>query len=166
MAEVQKNNPAQAGEMAQRFVQFVMVQAQNILFVLGKIPTPEGDVMPPNLQAAKMLIDQLEMIKIKTQGNLSRQEAKILDDTLANVQLAFVEASGGTPASMMPTRNPGFDLDAMAGPLDGKEDEPSQPKAPASPAAQPAPVAPPPDPAPTPSAEVDEQKKKFFKSYG
>ena len=73
MAELQKNNPALTSEMTKRFVKFVMVQAQNILYVLGRIPTPEGERIPPNLQAAKMMIYHLELIKIKTDGNLTTQ---------------------------------------------------------------------------------------------
>jgi len=59
MAEFQKTNPANSTETTRKFVQFIMVQAQNILYVLGRIPTPEGERLPPNLQAAKMMIDQL-----------------------------------------------------------------------------------------------------------
>ncbi|MFZ5805808.1 MAG: DUF1844 domain-containing protein [Verrucomicrobiota bacterium] len=155
MAEVQKT--VQSGELAQAFIQFVMLQAQNILFVLGKIPTPEGMTMPPNLHAAKMLIDQLEMIKHKTQGNLSKQEEKILDEALSSVQLAFVEVSG-TPASMMPKTS--FNMPSFE-----EEEESSQP--------EPPPVkpshAPSDSPKPQPSEESpasDDDKKKFFKNYG
>src|ERR1700753_2883897 len=103
MAEIEKKNTSIGNaEMAQRFVQFVMMQAQNIYYVLGRIPSPDGRPIPPNLEAAKLLIDQLEMIEEKTNGNLSAQELSILEDALKNVRLAFVEASGGTPASMMP----------------------------------------------------------------
>lgn len=150
-------------EMAQRFVQFVMIQAQNVLYVLGKIPGPDGTAPQPNLEAGKMLIDQLDMIKAKTSGNLSDQESKILKDTLSELQMAFVEASGGTPASMMPDRSPKMDL-----PLDN-HDEPEEP----APSPEPKPE---PSTRPEPSSEgidtgaepkdEDEDKKKFFKSYG
>jgi len=83
--------------------------------------------MQPNLEAGKILIDQLEMIEAKTQGNLSAQESAILEDALKNVRLAFVEVSGGTPASMMPKSNmPEFPLE------DELEDEPA-PRAPEKP---------------------------------
>ena len=154
MAEIQKINPALNSEMTKRFVQFVMVQAQNILYVLGRIPTPEGDRIPPNLQAAKMMIDHLELIRIKTEGNLSPQETKIITEALQQVQLAFVEASGGTPVGMMPDRGPQVDMSA----LEEEEmisEEPST-TAPANAT---------PSPTPTVTAEADE-KKKYFKSYG
>lgn len=153
MAEVQKNNPALNSEMTKRFVQFVMVQAQNILYVLGRIPTPEGERIPPNLQAAKMMIDHLELIRIKTEGNLSTQETKIITEALQQVQLAFVEASGGTPVGMMPDRGPQVDLSEL-------EEEMGADDAPANPTPKPTPDSP-----PTVTAEADE-KKKYFKSYG
>jgi len=154
MAEIQKNNPALNSEMTKRFVQFVMVQAQNILYVLGRIPTPEGDRIPPNLQAAKMMIDHLELIRIKTEGNLSPQETKIITEALQQVQLAFVEASGGTPVGMMPDRGPHVDMSALEEEemISEETPNPTEPKAT-------------PSPAPTVTAEADE-KKKYFKSYG
>ena len=154
MAEIQKINPALNSEMTKRFVQFVMVQAQNILYVLGRIPTPEGDRIPPNLQAAKMMIDHLELIRIKTEGNLSPQETKIITEALQQVQLAFVEASGGTPVGMMPDRGPQVDMSALEEEEMISEETPNttEPKTT-------------PTPAPTVTAEADE-KKKYFKSYG
>ena len=154
MAEIQKNNPALNSEMTKRFVQFVMVQAQNILYVLGRIPTPEGDRIPPNLQAAKMMIDHLELIRIKTEGNLSPQETKIITEALQQVQLAFVEASGGTPVGMMPDRGPQVDMSA----LEEEEMISGEPSTTAPANATPSPT-------PTVTAEADE-KKKYFKSYG
>lgn len=154
MAEIQKNNPALNSEMTKRFVQFVMVQAQNILYVLGRIPTPEGDRIPPNLQAAKMMIDHLELIRIKTEGNLSPQETKIITEALQQVQLAFVEASGGTPVGMMPDRGPQVDMSAL------EEEEMISDET-----SGPAPAKATSSPAPTVTAEADE-KKKYFKSYG
>jgi hypothetical protein len=154
MAELQKNNPALSSEMTKRFVQFVMVQAQNILYVLGRIPTPEGERIPPNLQAAKMMIDHLELIRIKTEGNLTTQETKIISEALQQVQLAFVEASGGTPVGMMPDRGPQVDMSALEEEEIISEETPS----PSAPKATPS-------PAQTVTAEADE-KKKYFKSYG
>jgi hypothetical protein len=155
MAEVQKNNPALSSEMTKRFVQFVMVQAQNILYVLGRIPTPEGDRIPPNLQAAKMMIDHLELIRVKTEGNLSAQETKIITEALQQVQLAFVEASGGTPVGMMPDRGPQVDMSAL-------EEEMMPEEKPAASAHQPKTTATP----PSTDASDAEDKKKYFKSYG
>jgi hypothetical protein len=157
MPEVDKKSSSIGNaELAQRFVQFVMIQVQNIFYVLGRIPSPDGRPMEPNLETGKILIDQLEMIQAKTGGNLSPQESAILDDALKNVRLAFVEVSGGTPASMMPKSNlPEFPL----------EDEDAAPEtAPAPPSEKPKAAAP--VPAAAKPAEDHENKKKFSKTYG
>jgi hypothetical protein len=157
MAELDKQTSAIGNaELAQRFVQFVMMQAQNIFYVLGRIPSPDGRPTPPNLEVAKLLIDQLEMIQEKTRGNLSSQESTILDDALKNVRLAFVESSGGTPASMMPKTNlPDFPLEEEGG---GHAEVAAPPAEKAKPSA--------PAPATAKPAEPEENKKKFTKTYG
>ena len=159
MAELEKQKSAVGNaELAQRFVQFVMVQVQNIFYVLGRIPSPDGRPIPPNLEAGKLLIDQLEMVQEKTRGNLSAQESSILDDALKNVRLAFVEVSGGTPASMMPKPNlPDYPLDEEEGEL--PPEPPSKPAEKAKTATPPAALAAKP-------VEPLENKKKFTKTYG
>jgi hypothetical protein len=110
-----------------------------------------------------MFIDQLETIEYKTKGNLSAQEAKLLQDALAQLRLAFVEASGGTPPSMMPDRGPAYDFPGDDAPLgdDAFEDEPPAAATPPAPAPAPAPASP-----SAPASAPDESKKKFSKSYG
>ncbi|MEY2576611.1 MAG: hypothetical protein QOF80_2098, partial [Verrucomicrobiota bacterium] len=91
MAEVQTNT--QSGEMSQRFIEFVMMQAQNAALFLGQIPNPQTGKGEVNLELAKMFIDQLGMIQDKTRGNLTNEEATVLRNTLSNLQMAFVEVS-------------------------------------------------------------------------
>src|SRR4051794_30166268 len=93
MAEVQTTT--QTGEMAQRFIEFVMMQAQNAALFLGQIPNPQTGEGEVNLELARMFIDQLAMIQEKTRGNLSNEEAAVLRNTLSNLQMAFVEVSQG-----------------------------------------------------------------------
>src|SRR5207253_3322308 len=92
MAEVQKT--VQTGEMTQRFIEFVMMHAQNAALFLGQIPNPKTGQPEINLDLARMFIDQLEMIQEKTRGNLTNEETMVLRNTLCNLQMAFVEASG------------------------------------------------------------------------
>jgi len=145
-------------EMSQRFAQFVMIQAQNILLMLGKIPTPDGEMYPPNFESAKIFIDQLEMIQEKTKGNLTPQESALLEKAMTQVKLAFVESTGGTPHTMMPNR-PMPEMPAMEEEKMEEEPQPpmSQRRASAPEAPSSAPVEP---PAPA------ENKKKFVKKYG
>src|SRR3954464_11921127 len=103
MAEVQTNTQS-LGEMSQRFIEFVMMQAQNAALFLGQIPNPQTGKGEVNLELAKMFIDQLAMIQDKTRGNLTNEEAAVLGNTISNLQMAFVEVTrevkgGGTEAA-------------------------------------------------------------------
>ncbi|MFM8230295.1 MAG: DUF1844 domain-containing protein [Chthoniobacterales bacterium] len=100
MAEVQ--NSPQSGEMTRRFIEFVLMQAQQIALMLGQIPGPDGKPMEANLPVARIFIDQLEMIREKTRGNLSPEESDVLNKVLADLQLAFVEAGQSAPAAPAP----------------------------------------------------------------
>src|SRR5216684_6842144 len=91
MAEVQTST--QSGELSQRFIEFVMMQAQNAALFLGQIPNPQTGKGEVNLELAKMFIDQLGMIQEKTRGNLTNEESTVLRNTLSNLQMAFVEVS-------------------------------------------------------------------------
>ena len=144
MAEVQTNT--QSGEMSQRFIEFVMMQAQNAALFLGQIPNPQTGQGEVNLELAKMFIDQLGMIQEKTRGNLTNEEGAVLRNTLSNLQMAFVEVSQQTRAE-----KPGASPQPEAKP---ETPEPSSPSS-GEKAEEPA----------TPQAE-SESRKKFTKSYG
>jgi hypothetical protein len=145
MAEVQKTT--QSGEMSQRFIEFIVMHAQNAALFLGQIPNPKTGEPEVNLDLARMFIDQLAMIQEKTRGNLTNEETTVLRNTLSNLQMAFVEASAGEPKGA------------------------AQPEAPAAaPPSEPAeqPSAAKPEPSrPVASTEPGtESRKKFTKSYG
>ena len=150
MAEVQKTT--QSGELSQRFIEFVVMHAQNAALFLGQIPNPKTGEGEVNLDLARMFIDQLAMIQEKTRGNLTNEEATILRNTLSNLQMAFVEASGSARPS-------------------GARETAAQPQAPEAgsprkPAKEPSAAQPEPS-APVTSTEPEtESRKKFTKSYG
>lgn len=131
--------------MAQQFIEFVMMQAQNAMLFLGQIPHPQSGQPEVNLDVAKMFINQLVMVREKTRGNLGNDEAGILNNTISSLQMAFVELTqqqgGGKSASIAaePEKEP-----ELAPPAAGGEPATAQ--------------------EPAPSAE--ESKKKFSKSYG
>ena len=146
MAEVQTNT--QTGELAQRFVEFVMMHAQNAALFLGQIPNPKTGEGEVNLELAKLFIDQLAMIQEKTRGNLSNEEAAVLRNALSNLRMAYVEvaqAAGGQPAAQ------------AEGTRSGQAAEP-QPTAEKQ-AGQEQKISAPPE-------SETESKKKFTKSYG
>jgi len=145
MPEVQKT--VQTGEMTQRFIEFVMMHAQNAALFLGQIPNPKTGEAEINLDLARMFIDQLEMIQDKTRGNLTNEETTVLRNALSNLQMAFVEASG------------------VAGPQRAAQPE-TPGRTPSQPAEQPTSAAPE-QSAPVASSDPEqESRKKFTKSYG
>jgi hypothetical protein len=146
MAEVQKTTLS--GELSQRFIEFVVMHAQNAALFLGQIPNPRTGEAEINLDLARMFIDQLAMIQEKTRGNLSSEEAKVLSNALSNLQMAYVEASGGAQAQGAP--------------------QPEAPETAPPPAAAEQTATPKPEPsAPIKSTEPEtESRKKFTKSYG
>jgi hypothetical protein len=121
--------------LSARFAQMVMQQAQMALMLLGKTPHPQTGETVRDLEAARMFIDQLEMIEAKTKGNLNKDEERLLKQNLMALRMAFVEA--------------------VAAPAP----ETAKPEA-----AQPAENKPAPGTAPLPPTE-DESKKKFSKKY-
>ena len=150
MAEVQKTTLS--GELSQRFIEFVVMHAQNAALFLGQIPNPKTGEAEINLDLARMFIDQLAMIQEKTRGNLTSEEAKVLSTALSNLQMAYVEASGGghSPSSRQTTAQPEA---PEAAPQVEPAEEPSanRPEASGS----------------TTSGEPEsESRKKFTKSYG
>jgi hypothetical protein len=76
-----------------RFNDFVLLQAQNAGFFLGQLPNPATGEKQVNLRAAKSVIDSLEMLEIKTEGNLTNEEEKLLSTALANLQPLYEKAS-------------------------------------------------------------------------
>ena len=145
MPEVQKT--VQTGEMTQRFIEFVMMHAQNAALFLGQIPNPKTGEAEINLDLARMFIDQLEMIQEKTRGNLTNEETMVLRNALSNLQMAFVEAS------------------AAAGPQRAPQPESPQSE-PSQTAEQPTSAAPDQTPSVASSEPEPESRKKFTKSYG
>jgi Domain of unknown function (DUF1844) len=137
MAEVQTST--QSGEMSQRFIEFVMMQAQQASLFLGRIPSPHSGKTEVLLEPAKLFIDHLEMIREKTRGNLTNEEKEILNSVLSDLEMAYVQAAEAASSSAPPTKPPA-----------------ASPEEPA--AANPSPEA--------TSEEVSESKKKFSKSYG
>ena len=147
MAEVQTST--QSGELSQRFIEFVMMHAQNAALFLGQIPNPKTGEGEVNLELAKMFIDQLAMIQEKTRGNLTNEESTVLRNALSNLQMAYVEVARETGGARPP----------------GAPTTP-EPAPPSKPAQQTSTGAPEPS-APITSTEPEtESKKKFTKSYG
>ena len=127
-----------------------MMHAQNAALFLGQIPNPKTGEPEINLDLARMFIDQLEMIQEKTRGNLTNEETMVLRNALSNLQMAFVEVSGGRPSGAPDTAaQPEPPPPASSQPAEQLASDAAEQKPPLS------------------SAEPEpESRKKFTKSYG
>jgi hypothetical protein len=82
--------PLPEGDLA-ALVSMLVTQA---LFALGLLQMEGQEEKKPDLELAKYSIDMLETIQEKTKGNLTEQEAKILENTLSQVRMAYVKLAG------------------------------------------------------------------------
>jgi len=73
------------------FMSLVLSLSQAAMQQMGKITNPLTGKIERNLEQAKVTIDMLEMLKEKTKGNLVKEEEKLVNDTLATLQLNYVD---------------------------------------------------------------------------
>jgi len=144
-ASAPDTNTPSLDETAALFASLVIQQANMATMLLGKVAHPEGGKPIKDLEAAKLFIDHLEMLEVKTKGNLSREESGLLKQTLMNLRLAFVEAvempTSETKQANDPSKSTAAQATASAGTGEARPGE-----APAEPGAE-------------------ESRKKFSKKY-
>jgi hypothetical protein len=74
------------------FANLVIQQTNMALMFLGRVPHPETGATIQDIDSARMLIDQLEMLEVKTRGNLSKNEDHLLKQSLTSLRMSFVHA--------------------------------------------------------------------------
>jgi hypothetical protein len=74
------------------FGMFVMSLASSVLVHLGEIEHPDSQKRNPNLPLAKQTVDILGMLREKTRGNLTQEEAQLLDNLLYDLRMKYVDA--------------------------------------------------------------------------
>jgi hypothetical protein len=67
--------------------------ANNIMLFLGQVPDPMTQQRRRDLPQAKHTIDILVMLREKTRGNLTADEAQLLQELLPQLQMAYVAAT-------------------------------------------------------------------------
>lgn len=73
------------------FTIFLSSLSMQAMIAMGKIENPLTGKTEKNCEQARFLIDTLEIIKKKTQGNVTCDEEKFLDDSLFNLRMMYVE---------------------------------------------------------------------------
>jgi hypothetical protein len=80
------------------FSTHVLSLASTALIALGKMPGPDDEILPVDLETARHLIDVLGMLEHKTRGNLDETEQKLLASLTYDLRVAFVDAQNAKHA--------------------------------------------------------------------
>ena len=76
------------------FLNYITSLGFQAMIFMGEIPNPVTNKVDKNLEQAKFLIDTLSMLKEKTEGNLTEQEKTLLENSVYELQMKYVQASG------------------------------------------------------------------------
>ncbi len=74
------------------FFNYITSLGFQAMIFLGEIPNPLTNQQDKNLKQAKFLIDTLVLIREKTTGNLTKEESELLNSSIYELQLRYVEA--------------------------------------------------------------------------
>lgn len=81
-------------KMEPNFNLFVSGLSMQTLIFLGEIDNPITHKKEENLDQAKYIIDTLVMLKEKTKGNLTANEANLLDNVLYELRVKYTAKAG------------------------------------------------------------------------
>ena len=83
-----------AGKMEPNFSIFASSLSMQTLILLGEIDNPITHKKEENLSQAKYIIDTLVMLKEKTKGNLTANEANLIDNVLYELRMKYTAKAG------------------------------------------------------------------------
>jgi len=73
------------------FLGYIASLGFQAMIFLGEIPSPITQKNERNLIQAKLLIDTLDILRDKTKGNLNDQESRLLDSSIYELKMKYVE---------------------------------------------------------------------------
>lgn len=74
---------------------FITTLALQASIALGRVPNPTTNKKEEDLVQAKFLIDTLGMLKEKTKGNLTPEEANFLENLLYELRMQYISKPQG-----------------------------------------------------------------------
>ena len=80
-----------------QFKNLVLGLGNQAATVLREIASSSGPGTEIGLEGAHQMIDILEALRVKTRGNLTPEEATLLDDLIYDLQMEFVALQGRPP---------------------------------------------------------------------
>ncbi len=90
-SETPAGDAEQAHEVEINFLNYVTSLGFQAMIFMGEIPNPVTNQVEKNLAQAKFLIDTLNMLKEKTAGNLTDQEKNLLESSIYELQMRYVQ---------------------------------------------------------------------------
>jgi hypothetical protein len=75
------------------FATFVLSLSHSALVHLGDAPDPSGGPAKRDVAMAKQTIDLLAVLQEKTEGNLTGEEERLLDQVLYDLRMRYVEVA-------------------------------------------------------------------------
>jgi hypothetical protein len=90
MSEKGPESEGQKGLPEVDFGTFIMSLASSVLVHLGELAHPEAEGEAVNLALAKQTLDILAMLSDKTRGNLTQEEAELLQNLLYDLRMKYV----------------------------------------------------------------------------
>lgn len=73
------------------FLGLVQSLTANAWIQMGKQKNPLSDKIEHNLQEASFTIDMLEMLQVRTKGNLNDNESRILERGISELKMNYVD---------------------------------------------------------------------------
>ena len=86
--------PNESRKVEPNFSIFASSLSMQALIFLGEMDNPITHKKEENLGQAKYIIDTLAMLKEKTRGNLSSNEANLLDNVLYELRMKYTAKAG------------------------------------------------------------------------
>ena len=77
------------------FAMFILSLAHSALVHMGDAPNPADGECCANLPMARQTIDLLALLQEKTRGNLEGEEERVLEQSLFDLRMRFVEVTQG-----------------------------------------------------------------------
>jgi hypothetical protein len=87
--------PRPDDDMPMRFQTLIFSLSTTALLQLGLAPNPTSGKPEKDLPAAKETIDILEILQQKTKGNLTSEEAHLLEECLYDLKMSYVRLAQG-----------------------------------------------------------------------
>jgi hypothetical protein len=90
-ADIEDENEIPGADDPASFVNFLSTLATNAAAALGAVPHPATGKRTLDLDTGKYWLDVLGMLRDKTNGNLHKEESRLLEGLLADLRMQYVQ---------------------------------------------------------------------------